>query len=54
MFRLQIRPYQGTNQGEVIALGNASEAEFKFIGELDGNKAKKVPCFRLCPQQKSY
>lgn len=39
MFRLQISPYQGTNQGEVIALGNASEAEFKFIGELDGNKA---------------
>lgn len=47
MFRLQIRPYQGTNQGEVIALGNASEAEFKFIGELDGNKAKKGAVFQI-------
>ena len=47
MFRLQIRPYQGTNSGEVIALGNASEAEFKFIGELDGNKAIKGAVFQI-------
>lgn len=40
MFRLRIVPYQGTNQGEVIALENDSEESFKFIGELDGNKAK--------------
>ena len=47
MFRLQIRPYQGTNQGEVIALGEASEAKFKFIGELDGNKAMKGAVFQI-------
>ena len=47
MFRLQISPYQGTNQGEVIALGEASEAKFKFIGELDGNKAMKGAVFQI-------
>ncbi len=47
MFRLQISPYQGTNQGEVIALGEASGAKFKFIGELDGNKAMKGAVFQI-------
>ena len=47
MVRLQISPYQGTNQGEVIALGEASEAKFKFIGELDGNKAMKGAVFQI-------
>ena len=47
MFRLQLSPYQGTNQGEVIALGEASEAKFKFIGELDGNKAMKGAVFQI-------
>lgn len=47
MFRLKIVPYPGTNQGEVIALGNASEAKFKFIGELDGNKAIKGAVFQI-------
>lgn len=45
MFRLRIVPYQGTNQGEVIALENDSEESFKFIGELDGNKAKMGAVF---------
>lgn len=47
MFRLKIVPYPGTNQGEVIALSNASEAEFKFIGELDGSKAIKGAVFQI-------
>ena len=47
MFRLRIVPYQGTNQGEVIALENDSEESFKFIGELDGNKAKMGAVFEI-------
>ena len=53
MFRLKIVPYPGTNQGEVIALDNASEAKYKFIGELDGNKAIKGAVFQiLSPTEK--
>lgn len=47
MFRLRIVPYQGTNQGEVIALEKGSEESFKFIGEFDGNKAKIGAVFEI-------
>lgn len=47
MFRLRIVPYQGTNQGEVIALEKGSEESFKFIGEFDGNKAKIGAVFEM-------
>jgi len=53
MFRLKIVPYQGTNQGEVITLGKESEDNFKFIGELDGNKAKIGAVFEIVtPEEK--
>lgn len=47
MLQFKINLYQGTSQGEVIALGKASEAKFKFIGELDGDKAVKGAVFQI-------
>lgn len=47
MLQFKINLYQGTNQGEVIALGKTSEAKFKFIGELDGDKAVKGAVFQI-------